>query len=265
MPNQNLNVCVVAVDIATGKPAENLSFVENKINEVNSDTDLIVLPELFTTNFIPDANTLSKLAERNNGPTMTAITRLAHTSDCAIAGSFLATDDEGRLYNRGFIALPDGDNSFYDKRHLFRHGGEHDTLTPGSHLAPVVNYKSWRLKMAICYDIRFPAWNRNTEKGCDCLIVPANWADARAYAWRHMLIARAIENQVCVIGANRTGVDGSGNFPISEIRIFNQWGKDIAVTNERAGLVYATFEGERLDLDRKRFPVWLDADKFEII
>lgn len=264
MPTNNLKTCIIAVPVITGNVQENLNFVERKLGALDSGTQLVVVPELFTTNFIPNSDVIAKLAEPIDGHTMTTVMNWAARHDIAICGSFLSTDGNGKYFNRGFIVLPTGETSFYDKRHLFRLGGEHDLLTPGKKESPVVNFKSWNLKMSICYDIRFPVWNRAVNCDYDCLLVPANWPDARSYAWRQLLIARAIENQTYVVGANRTGTDGSGNYALSELLIYNNWGKEISQCDDTNEIVTATLDGERLSIDRKRFPVWLDEDDFKI-
>lgn len=263
MPESNLKVAVLPHDIIENDATANIAAVERRLTSIDSDTDLLVLPEMFNTGYSNIKEQLRLNAEPDNGPTMQAVERWAKTHEMAIWGGFTAVDGCGRIYNRGFMTGPDGNTVFYDKRHLFRMGGEHNLLTPGDSRSPVINYRGWKLKMAICYDIRFPVWNRNVANEYDALIVPANWAHSRVFAWKHMLLARAIENQSYIVGCNREGSDRFGDYPAGDSFIFNHWGDNIADRRDN-GIVYAIFDGRQLDTDRKRFSPWMDADTFSI-
>lgn len=263
MPESNLKVAVMPHDIIENDAKANIEAVSCRISSIDPDTDLLVLPEMFNTGYSNIREQLRLNAEPDNGPTMQAVEGWAKDYNMAIWGGFTAVDEKDRIYNRGFMTDPDGNTVFYDKRHLFRMGGEHNLLRAGDSLSPVISYCGWKLKMAICYDIRFPVWNRNVANEYDALIVPANWAHSRVYAWRQMLIARAIENQSFVVGCNREGRDRFGDYPAGDSFVFNHWGDDIADRRDD-GIVYATFNGAQLDADRKRFSPWMDADSFSI-
>lgn len=264
MPDRNLKVAIIPHDIIENDTEANLEAVARRLTSVESDTDLVVLPEMFNTGYSNSRQQLRENAETDDGPTMMAVRDWARTYKMAIWGGFTAVDNAGNLYNRGFMAAPDGTALFYDKRHLFRAGGEHQLLTPGDRRSPIVSYRGWKLKMAICYDIRFPVWNRSVANEYDALIVPANWAHSRVFAWKHMLLARAIENQAYIVGCNREGSDRFGEYPQGDSFAFNHWGDDIA-DRRSDGTIYAVFDGARLDLDRQRFSPWMDADRFEIL
>lgn len=264
MPNRNLKIALLPHDIVDNDPARNLAIIASRLEDIDKDTDLVVLPELFTTAFTTDLAILHKYAESDAGPTITMLRELAGKFGFAIWGSYSARTDEGRYVNRGFMIDPESEPSYYDKRHLFSLGGENHVYSQGSMEAPIINFRTWNIKMAICYDIRFPVWNRNIANAYDALIVPANWAHTRVYAWRHMLIARAIENQCYVAGCNREGADNYGEYPRGDSFIFNYWGKDIAEYRDN-GLVYGTLDAERITRDRERFAPWRDADEFRLI
>ena len=117
--------------------------------------------------------------------------------------------------------------------------------------------------MSICYDLRFPVWNRARKNDYDILIVPTNWAASRSYPWNQLLIARAIENQICVMGCNRTGTDHYGNYNLTDTIALDNWGKDIS-DRRSDGTVYATLSAEKFNNDRRRFAPWRDADDFTI-
>ena len=212
MPESNLKVAVMPHDIIENDAKANIEAVSRRISSIDPDTDLLVLPEMFNTGYSNIREQLRLNAEPDNGPTMQAVEGWAKDYNMAIWGGFTAVDEKDRIYNRGFMTDPDGNTVFYDKRHLFRMGGEHNLLRAGDSLSPVISYCGWKLKMAICYDIRFPVWNRNVANEYDALIVPANWAHSRVYAWRQMLIARAIPPEIpsfSIIGATISPTDAT--------------------------------------------------------
>lgn len=268
MADRNLKVALVPLDIVFGNPQANIKALEERLATIDSDTDLVVVPEMFSTGYTTERDTLRGMAEEPDGPALTAVRELSGHYGFAIAGAYLArennSDKKGdRVVNRGFFVTPTGETYFYDKHHLFRAGGEHELIERGTEQSPVIEFRSWRIKMAVCYDIRFPVWNRNRNLEYDLLIVPANWAHAREYAWRHMLIARAIENQIYVAGCNREGEDAYGVYERGDSFIFNHWGKEIGERRED-GTVVGLLEADRLTKDRKRFSPWKDADDFTL-
>lgn len=270
MPTDDLNICIPAFDIIPHDVEANLrafdTFME-RLTAPGSDScpapDLIVLPELFNSGFTPDPEVTARITEDPaDSPTLRRIGQWAARSGAAIAGSFTAME-QGRPVNRAFIVDASGRLAArYDKHHLFLLGGEADTYTAGRKPSEVATVKGWRIALAVCYDIRFPAWCRNRGQAYDCLVVPASWPTSRAYAWRQLLIARAIENQACVVGANRIGADEGGTYDISAIHIIDDRGTDCATVTANPPAVRATLSARQLDADRRRFPVWRDADSF---
>lgn len=256
-----IRIAAVSLDIQYARPAENLARALDAIAHLPEDTDIIVLPELFTTAFIADKATLELYAEPNDGPTLTAIRSLARRRDCLISGSFAAVED-GNFYNRGFIITPDGETQYYDKRHLFSVSAEAKVFTAGRAVMPVVNFRGWNISMIICYDLRFPVWSRNVNHRYDMLLVPANWPVSRGYAWTHLLIARAIENQAVVVGANRSGCDDYGDYD-GLSQIFDALGMPVG-HNADGDEVLATVSLDDLATARRRLPAHFDADDFTI-
>ncbi len=260
-PTTDLNVAILPLDIKQNDVDSNLCAVETAIAGLKPNTDMIVLPEMFSTGFTTDKKVISSVAESNHGKTITRLRELSTKNGIAIWGGFVAKEGAD-FFNRGFMICADGSIEFYDKRHLFRMGGEREVFTSGHSRSPIVNIKGWKLAMAICYDIRFPAWNRNLNLKYDALIVPANWAHSRLYAWKQLLIARAIENQAYVVGCNRSGTDEFGEYPLEDSFAFNHWGKEISEADP-SGILYCEFNAAQLIRDRERFCPWRDADKFE--
>lgn len=264
MLNKYLNVAVIEDDIVWGDKAANFERLEDNLKHIPYGTDIVVLPELFSTGFcIEKPNEMEHLAERNTEETINSIKRLAKLYNTAFAGSFLAYT-AGKIYNRAFFIESSGEETFYDKRHVFSIGGEHEVFTAGTTQPPVIRYRGWNIMLAVCYDLRFPVWLRNVGNKYDLLIVVANWPKARVYTWQQLLIARALENSCYVCGCNRTGmsptgIEYSGNSMVVDFR-----GKELSCRKENSTILSTCLNGEKLTSFREKFPVWKDIDSFEI-
>ncbi len=265
--SNNLKVATIAINTTSCDPDANLAALGRSLQLLEADTDLVVLPELFSTGFVSDADELSNVAQSNGGSTIKTIAELARRYNLAIAGSFAARTGN-HIYNRGFFIEPSGDETFYDKHHLFSLGDEARLFTAGDHPMPLIRYRGWTIAMIICYDLRFPVWSRNRNSAYDMLIVPACWPNARAYAWEHLLIARAIENQCCVVGANRSGSDDYGKYDDSSY-IFDALGKSVGTRISRrsapAPIISATLALNDVAEIRRRLPAAADADPFQLL
>lgn len=254
----HLVVAAIDLDISAGKKDDNLARASEAIASLSPETDIAVLPELFTTAFIPDKAQCAALAEDNDGQTMQWARDTARKCGMAIAGSFLA-QESGQLFNRAFFTEPNGDTIFYDKRHTFSIGRESEIISRGERQAPVARFRGWNIALSVCYDIRFPVWMRNDGLKYDLMLVPANWPDSRAFAWEHLLQARAIENQAYVVGANRSGSDPFGSYTDMS-RIYDYQGRPIG---ERSGAsTHAALSMDSLQKYRSAMPVSRDADDF---
>lgn len=268
MPS-SLKVAVASLDIAWADVEENLSTTEKCLNRLSVDTDLLVLPELFSTGYIIDQNTLSDVAESNSGKTVGRLTELARRHSVAIAGSFLAREGT-RFYNRAFFIEPSGETVFYDKNHLFSLSSEMNIFEAGTHPYPVVRFRGWNIAMIICYDLRFPAWCRNRPEAYDLMLVPANWPQSRKYAWEHLLIARAIENQAVFVGANRSGEDDFGCYKDMSL-VFDAMGKpinpeeDSVVNLSGTNLFTVKLDKHQLEECRSKLPFLNDANEFGFV
>ncbi len=256
-------VALVPLDIKPGDAQANLHITDEIIGTLPSTTNLVVLPELCTTGFSSDAEKLNNWAEYDSGQSISKLKHIAKKHDVAICGSFLAKDGSGRLFNRGFMILSTGETYFYDKRHLFSAGSESSLLTAGSSPSPVINYLTWNLKLAICYDLRFPVWMRNVNLEYDAAIIPANWPNSRQYAWEHLIEARAIENQIYVLACNREGEDEYGSYSRGDSIVVDDFGKIISHVDNR-GITYATLNADAICRNRKHFAPYRDADAFTI-
>ncbi len=263
MTNKNLNLCLLPMEIVWEDKERNLRHLEQLFANLHPDTDLVIVPETFSTGFPSgvDKEHIRPLAERNTGQTIDFLKYLAHKHSVAIAGSFIA-DTGGSLYNRAFFIEPSGEETFADKRHLFTMAGEHKSFSRGRERLKV-RFRGWEIAMVICYDIRFPVWCRNVANDYDLLIAVANWPKVRVDAWNQLLKARAIENECYVAGVNCRGVDLADFEYDGSSMALDFKGKDIS-TPVATDYIYATLSKEKLERFREKFPAWQDADAFEL-
>jgi omega-amidase len=251
------------------KPA-NLDMLQQKIVAIPDKTELIVLPEMFSTGFSMKKEVL---AETMDGPTVEWMRNTAAKKGAIITGSMIAKEnsDQGPLfYNRLIWMLPNGQYGFYDKRHLFAYGKEDEHFTPGKKRL-IASVNGWKINLQICYDLRFPVWLRQTYNSdapvspeFDLLILVANWPSARSHAWKTLLQARAIENQCFVVGVNRKGSDGNGLEYAGESMIVGPVGEIIHILEPEEDLFSHTLDRDMLEGVRLKFPFWRDADSFLI-
>lgn len=262
MQLDHLHIAAIPLDIALADKQANLNAVEDALSKLDANTDLVVLPELFSTGYINDHDALIELSETISGPTVARIKEMSHQYGVALAGSYL-TRIGGELRNRAFFIEPSGEEAYYDKAHLFGISQESKDLHGGERQSDIVRYRGWNISMIVCYDLRFPVWCRNVNNNYDVMLVPSNWPESRDYAWRQLLIARAIENQAYVVGANRGGEDKFGVYPQSMTQIFDYTGAPIGATTP-SGAVTATIDRAALNEARRKMPVANDADTFTI-
>lgn len=259
----NLHVCLFPQEICWGNKAANLKTIEEILDRVHHDTDIIILPEMFSTGFMSDdKEAVRQLAEWNSGETVEFLKSLSKEKNIAIAGSYIA-DTGGSLFNRAFFIEPNGDEAFADKRHLFTMAGEHKVFSSGDERL-LIRFRGWNIAMVVCYDIRFPVWCRNVGNEYDLLIAVANWPKVRINAWTDLLRARAIENEAYVCGVNCKGTDFKGFDYDGASFTFDFKGKDISMKNEHSPLIYASLSMDKLEIFRQKFPAWKDADSFVI-
>lgn len=256
----NLRITLAQVDLVWENPGQNRRDLELQIRQLAGKSDLVILPETFTTGFSMRA---CDLAEPMDGPTINWMLDLSRTTGLAIGGSLIIKDN-GLYYNRFVFITPHGEISFYDKRHLFSIGGESISFTAGDKRL-IVNFLGWRIALYICYDLRFPVWCRNVND-TDLMIFTANWPASRSEVWKTLLKARAIENQVDVAGINRIGTDGNGISYLGESQMVNSRGEVLPENNIfTSGLLSYEISKKELNDFRERFPVAKDADRFLMI
>ncbi len=261
---QDLNIALVQTDLVWENTPANLDNFDRKLDALVEGTDLVILPEMFNTGFSINP---SKIAEKPGGPAFTWLKEKAAHFGCTFTGSIL-TEEDGKFYNRLYWMPPDGAFSTYDKRHLFRLGTEWQVFTPGRQKI-VADLNGWKILPLVCYDLRFPVWSKNRfingQYEYDFLIYIANWPVARKYAWKHLLIARAIENQAYVAGVNRVGQDGNGIHHSGNSMALDAKGQIIAQADPyQEEIVYTQLSYDELTAFRQQFTVGRDWDGFEV-
>ncbi len=254
-----LKVTILQSDLFWENPDANRRMFSEKINNIIEKTDLIVLPEMFTTGFTMNA---SLLAESESGQTLDWMKIQANKKNSALVGSFIVSE-KNNFYNRLFFVKPNGDYYTYDKRHTFTLADEHLTYTSGKELL-TINFLGWKICPLICYDLRFPVWSRNT---CDydLLIYIANWPQKRIHAWDTLLRARAIENMAYCLGVNRTGKDDNLNQHNGHSAIYDVLGKQLT-TSKNEGNFSETIILEKTHIvsERAHFQFLSDRDHFTL-
>ena len=254
---QDLRVTLVQSMLHWEDAAANRAMFAQKFLPLKGATDLIVLPEMFTTGF----SMRVELAEAMDGPTVQWMKEQAGILDAAIFGSLIIREGH-KVYNRGVFVTPDGRVDHYDKRHLFRMAEEYRHYTCGTRRV-VVEWRGWRLLLQICYDLRFPVFSRNRED-YDAILYVANWPELRRYPWSQLLIARAIENQSYVIGVNRVGMDAMGHHYSGDSASVDPRGDADEMEPSKEGMLQTVLHRLALDDFRSKVPVGLDADPFEL-
>lgn len=241
----------------------NRQMLEEKIDSIKEKTEIVILPEMFSTGFSMQPE---KFAETMDGETIAWMRKIASAKKIILTGSLMIKEDE-YYYNRLIWMLPNGDCGCYDKRHLFAYGDEHNHYTAGNKRL-IASAKGWKINLQVCYDLRFPVWARQCIKDgmfeYDVLIYVANWPERRSLAWKTLLQARATENQCYVIGVNRVGEDGNKVYHAGDSMVIDPLGEILYHKKDEEDIFTIELNKEHLEEVRKKFPFWKDADNFVI-
>jgi omega-amidase len=255
----NLKVVIIQTPLHWENIDKNIEMFSGKLDKIKAKSDLIVLPEMFTTGFTMNAE---EFAEDMKGKAVMFMKQYSKKLNAYICGSVIIKSGM-KFFNRLILCSPEGKIEYYDKRHLFSMGKEDLVYTKGKkHL--ISNIRGWRVAFFICYDLRFPVWCRN-RNNYDLAVFSANWPKERNYYWKNLLLARAIENQSYIAGVNGTGNDGNGYALSGDSAVIDPYGKYVLDAKEKKGIFSAELDKNILETFRGKFPVYKDADKFKII
>ncbi len=251
-----MKICLIQFDIVWKSPKANLESISKRIADPkNGDVDLFILPELFTTGFVMDPETV----ENHQDETVGQLQHLAKAKNAAITGS-IVWNENGKFHNRLLFIFPSGELQFYDKRHLFSLAGEQNSFEKGGE-SILIEYKGFRIRPIICYDLRFPVFCRN-DNDYDLLIVVANWPEARIDAWNALLKARAIENICYVVAVNRIGIDGNDAKYSGDSQVIDPLGKFLTHPFGESCNNTSHLHKDELLQNRKHFGFLNDRDDF---
>ncbi|SCY47783.1 amidohydrolase [Rhizobium sp. NFACC06-2] len=257
MSDKDLRVTLVQADLAWENTERNLQQFDRHLDEIEA-TDLIVLPEMFTTGFSMNPKAV---AEPMDGLAVNWLLETARRHDADIVGS-VAIAEDGRYFNRLIWARPDSTLIHYDKRHLFTYAGEHEHYTPGQ-AQQLIELKGWSIAPFICFDLRFPVWSRNRGQ-YDAAIYIASWPARRASHWKTLLPARAIENQSYVIGVNRVGIDGNDLSYDGDSMVIDPLGEICFHANVKPTVHQRRLSRQLLDETRIKLPFLRECERFEL-
>jgi omega-amidase len=264
--NQPLTVTLIQTQLHWEDRSANLAMLDKKIRSITEKTEVVVLPEMFTTGFSMNP---SSLAETMEGETVQWMKKVASDKKIILTGSIIA-EENGHYYNRIVWMLPNGQYGVYDKRHRFAYAGEDEQFTAGSKRL-IASVKGWKINLLICYDLRFPVWSRQSPGESsnapeyDLLIYVANWPERRSHAWRTLLQARAIENQCYVVGVNRVGDDGNKHHYIGDSMVVDPLGEVLYHKKDAEDIYTITLDKDYLLSIREKLPFWKDSDRFVIV
>lgn len=257
---ENLKVTVFQAYLFWENIEKNLQNLALRLSMgVREKTDLIILPEMFNSGFSMNSEAL---AEEMGGFTMQWMQQMAYKYNCVITGSLIIKEN-GNYYNRLIWMEQNGNHQYYDKRHLFGLGEEDKNFSPGKDKL-IVELKGWKIRLAVCYDLRFPVWLRNVDEEYDILLLVASWPDKRSSHWKALIPARAIENQSYVIAVNRVGHDGNQIYHSGHSMCIDPYGSTVYYKPEDEDLYTFSINYEELIKIRRQFPFLKDADKFNI-
>lgn len=259
-----LSISLIQANLAWENKPENLAMFSKKISNLEEQTEIVVLPEMFSTGFSMNA---PHLAETMDGPTVEWMLKQSENNRVILTGS-LIIKEANKIFNRLLWVMPNGKIGFYDKRHLFSYAGEDKPFSNGNKRL-IASVKGWRINLLVCYDLRFPVWARqqvkNKEPEYDLLLYVANWPEKRSHAWKTLLCARAIENQCYCIGVNRVGIDGNGINHSGDSLVVGPLGEVLYHCNGKEDAFTITLHIHELEETRKKFPFLRDADQFQIL
>jgi omega-amidase len=256
----SLTISLIQTNLFWENKKANLEMLQQKIEGIKEKTEIVILPEMFTTGFSMKPELF---AETMDGETVKWMKKITAEKKIILTGSVII-EENGKYFNRLVWMLPNGEYGVYDKRHLFAFANEHSHYSAGNKKL-IASVKGWKINLQICYDLRFPVWARQdfqSENKYDLLINVANWPTKRNIAWQTLLRARAIENQCFVAGVNRTGEDGNKIYYSGDSMLIGPLGETIYKKNQAEDIYTFTMQKEKITETRNQFPFWKDADSF---
>lgn len=216
--------------------------------------DLLVFPEMAATGFSMDT---SITAESIDGPTPDLFRTLARHLEMTIVGGFVLERKEGRPQNVSLAVDRKGaDLALYAKTYQIGLLHEDQHYDPGD--GPVsFHLGDMEAACLICYDLRFPELFRSLTDRCGLILIIASWPAVRQRHWDILLPARAVENQLYVVGVNRVG-EGGGHLFTGGSAIIDPAGETVAHGGDTETLVVGEIDPQRVEQVRSDMPFLKD-------
>jgi omega-amidase len=246
-------IALAQMNIALGKPEQN-TFTARKLaaEAAAQGADVLLLPELWATGY-----DLDRIVEYAT-PLDTG--HLARLHGLYLTGTALESNPYGKPFNTAALYGPDGARlGAYRKVHLWAPLGEVEHMTPGD-ILPAFDLPWGRVALAICYDLRFPElWRCYADAGALLILIPAEWPERRVEHWRLLLRARAVENQLFIVGCNRVGGGGDVQDPFGgHSAAVDPWAHVLVEGSTEPGLFLATVNLDEVARARRLFPFLQD-------
>jgi len=264
-----LTITTIQTNLIWEDKTANMELLQQKIDTIAEKTEIVVLPEMFTTGFSMNA---VMLAETMDGETIEWMKTVSNKNGIVLTGSVMIKEED-KYFNRLVWMLPNGQYGYYDKRHLFAYGEEDQHYSPGNKRL-IASVKGWKINLQVCYDLRFPVWVRQQKNALqpgseaypeyDMIVYVANWPQRRSHAWKTLLQARAIENQCYVVGVNRVGDDGNNIHYSGDSMVVDPLGEVLYAGADKEEAFTCVLQKEKITEAREKFPFWRDADDFLI-
>jgi len=273
----SLTITIIQPNLVWENKKANLDMLAQKIESIQEKTEVVILPEMFSTGFSMQpkqfAEKMPACRTGRDGETIQWMKKIASSKKIILTGSVIIEED-GKYFNRLIWMLPNGEYGVYDKRHLFAYADEHNHYSAGNKRL-IAQVKGWKINLQVCYDLRFPVWSRQAPlstggegqgvREYDLLVYVANWPERRSTAWKTLLQARAIENQCYVVGVNRVGDDGNKIYHSGDSMIIDPLGEILYQKANEEDVFTYTLQKEKVNEVREKFPFWRDADSFDIL
>lgn len=251
-----MKVAIISHEIAWADKEENIITIAELLNRVDKNCDIVILPELFSTGYLSSTEQLYDMAEDEDGISIINLQRWAQYFNFAICGSYFAKE-QGKYYNRAFFVEPSGEITYYNKCHKYSNSKLNVNYALGNVKSPIIRFRGWNISMLVSDDILYPVWSRQSAKNIDLMLVPSSWPTEEKYKWKHILIGRAIENQIYIVGANRIGRDDFYDYNTPSY-IFDFNGSNIAF--EKNNILYAEIDKKILETHREKGFLDLNQD-----
>lgn len=253
----DIKIALIQSHIYWEKIDQNLEHFSRLADSVHVDTDLILLPEMFTTGF----SMQTQWAQKSGEKALEWLQKTAQEHRAMVIGTAM-TACNGLYYNRLYAVFPDGSYKTYDKKHLFSMGKENRYYTAGDQKL-ILEYKGWKIAPLTCYDLRFPAWCR-LGGPFDLVTFHANWPQRRIHHWDLLLRARAVENLCYVTAVNRVGLDGNEIAHNGSSQIIAPDGEVLCQVHNETQVIHYHLSKSKLKETRKSYPFLKDQDLLSI-